>query len=147
LVVSKLSSIAQRCPSTKTRVADNGDRGGDQVQVEFGNRRSRYGQNLHGIWDRELAETAIDSMRVPSSAESQAIVAASARGSIDNWARETWAVARTSAYGPLLGNRCMLPAMRIAITKEYARQAVPVIQLQIRRAGGRLAMLLNRVLG
>ena len=127
-------------------VSDNGDRGGNQVEVEFGDRRSRYGQNLHGIWDRNLAETAIDLMRVTSSVESQAIGAASARGSVDNWARETWVVARTSAYGPLLGNRCTLPGMPIAISDDYARQSVPVIQLQIRRAGVRLAMLLNRAL-
>lgn len=117
-------------------VADDGDRGGNQVEFEFGDRRSRYGQNLHGIWVRELAETAIVSMRVPSSVKSQAIVAASARVSIDDCARDTWAVARASAYGSLLGNRCTLPAMPIAISGNYVRQSVPVIQLQIRRAGG-----------
>ena len=128
-------------------VADNGDRGGNQVEVQFGDRRSRYRQNLHGIWDRDLAELAVETMPVSSAAaEIRETVASSAAGSIDDWAQETWGVARTSVYGPLLAERCISPAMPIVIDVSYARQATPVIQLQIRRAGSRLATLLNRAL-
>jgi hypothetical protein len=59
------------------------------------------------------------------------------KGSIEDWAIEGHRLAQTVAYGDL-GNEN--PA---AITPAYEQQADPVIELQLEKAGVRLAFLLN----
>ena len=131
-------------------VGDHGDRGGNQVTVIFGDRQSRYGQNLHGIWDRDLAEIAIGSMPVWRSEARYQLpsgVNPTGQGSIEDWARESWQLSRTVAYFPLLaGQPCGTPIAPVIIDDSYVRQAVPVIQLQLQCAGVRLATLLNGAL-
>ena len=131
-------------------VGDHGDRGGNQVTVTFGDRQSRYGQNLHGIWDRDLAEIAIGSTPAwRSEARYQLPLGISpmGQGSIEDWARESWQLSRTIAYFPLLaGQPCETSIAPVVIDGNYVRQAVPVIQLQLQRAGVRLATLLNGAL-
>ena len=62
------------------------------------------------------------------------------KGSIEGWVMEGHRLAQTVAYGDLgMGDP-------VAITAEYERQADPVIELQLERAGVRLAYLLNGTL-
>jgi hypothetical protein len=58
-------------------------------------------------------------------------------GSIDDWVLEGRRLAQTVAYGDL-GNENPAP-----ITPAYEQQADPMIELQLERAGVRLAYLLN----
>lgn len=131
-------------------VGDHRDRGGNQVAVTFGDLQSRYGQDIHSIWDRDLAKIAIRSMPgLPSEVRYQQRVAMSplARGLIESWARESWQLSRTVVYFPLLaGRKCNTSIDPIATDDSYVRQAVPIIQLQLQRAGVRLAALLNGTL-
>ena len=62
------------------------------------------------------------------------------RGSIEDWANEAHQLARAAAYGDL-GNGNPAP-----ITGTYEQQADPVMELQLERAGARLAWLLNGTL-
>jgi hypothetical protein len=59
------------------------------------------------------------------------------KGSIEGWAMEGHRLAQTVAYGDLSNEN---PA---SITAEYERQADAVIELQLEKAGVRLAYLLD----
>jgi len=59
------------------------------------------------------------------------------QGSIQDWVMEGHRLAQTIAYGDLGSEN---PAV---ITPAYEQQAAPVIELQLERAGVRLAFLLN----
>ena len=61
-------------------------------------------------------------------------------GSIEDWAMEGHRLAQTVAYGDL-GSQNPAP-----ITAAYERQAEPVIELQLEKAGVRLAYILNAAL-
>jgi hypothetical protein len=62
------------------------------------------------------------------------------KGSIEDWVTEGHRLARTVAYGHLRNEN---PA---PITPAYERQADPVIELQLEKAGVRLAYLLDAYL-
>ena len=62
------------------------------------------------------------------------------KGTIEDWVMEGHRLAQTVAYGDLDGQN---PA---PITASYSQQANLVIQLQLERAGVRLAYLLNAAL-
>ena len=115
--------------------ANNQDRGGNDVTVKF----AGASMNLHHLWDSAL----LDRM----SSENQLFVSLSqaitpdekadwARGSVEDWAGESFGLARTVVYGDLP------PARRIDET--YERIADPVIERQIEKAAVRLAVVLNQ---
>jgi len=118
-------------------VGDNGDRGGNDVQVVFANRPS----NLHSVWDTPLLVTAEE--RNPAWKAKLEKKAGFwerrrlAKGKLADWAWQAKAASRDSAYGPL-------PAARPAVLNDdYLAGATPVIELQVRRGGVRLARILN----
>ena len=67
--------------------------------------------------------------------------AAWVKGSIEDWVMEGHRVAQTGAYGDLGTEN---PAL---ITAAYQKEAGRVIQIQLDKAGVRLAYLLNGALG
>ncbi|MBI5086812.1 MAG: S1/P1 nuclease [Acidobacteria bacterium] len=120
---------------------DRGDRGGNDVQSVFFNKPT----NLHSVWDTPILETAIQ--RDPSLKARLERRAGFwerrrlAKGSVPDWAWEARDVSRDVAYANL-------PAARPAVLGDaYQRAAAPAVELQIRRAGLRLASLLNATLG
>jgi hypothetical protein len=115
--------------------ANNQDRGGNDVTVKFGG----AGMSLHHLWDSALLD------RLPPEDElfvslSHAITpdekADWARGSVADWAGESFDLARTVVYGDLP------PARRI--DEIYERVADPVVERQIEKAAVRLAVILNQ---
>jgi hypothetical protein len=120
--------------------ADNHDRGGNDVHVTF------FGQNanLHSVWDTLLIE------RIDPDAESYAKRLDAAltdsdlskfdRGSVENWALESHAVAQKVAYGTLP------PGETLDVGTDYLRAAAPAVDLQLQKAGIRLAFVLNEAL-
>jgi hypothetical protein len=119
---------------------DNGDKGGDTRYVIF----EGHLDNLHWVWDTGLLQhinrnpaafaEELDSRITPQDqAEWQ-------KGSIEDWVMEGHRLAQTFAYGDLSNEN---PA---PITPAYERQAEPVIELQLEKAGVRLAHLLNDAL-
>ncbi|MCL4793913.1 MAG: S1/P1 nuclease [Bryobacteraceae bacterium] len=120
---------------------DRGDRGGNDVPVVF---RDRPG-NLHSIWDTPILLWMFERdpglrARLERGAgywQRRRIE----RGTLDDWAWEAHAVARDVVYHHLPdGNPALLG-------EHYARQAAPAVELQVMRAGVRLARLLNEVFG
>ena len=132
--------------------ADYQDRGGNGVEVEFfGRREGRWGAlNLHAVWDEDLVERLL-AERGGEAAMATAVggedLAAWAAGDIAEWMTESKALAREVAYGRMGGFACgATVAQPVAIGEDYYAVAAPLIERQLRKAGVRLARLLNEAL-
>jgi hypothetical protein len=135
---------------------NRGDRGGNRVQVSFFGERDNppYGSiNLHAIWDVHMVRRLI-SERGGERAIVSAAVADRDRntwekGSISDWIGESHRIAKDVAY-PLLPVEVACSnkiAGVVAIGEAYYSKAAPLIEIQIRNAGIRLARTLNEALG
>ena len=122
-------------------VGENHDKGGNDVKVVYFNLAS----NLHSIWDSSLLDTA--EQRNPQLKAKLGKAAGFserrkyAKGTLEDWVWQSRDLSRDVVYASLSVER---PA---PVGDEYFAKANPVIQLQIRRAGVRLARLLNECLG
>jgi len=136
--------------------ANRGDRGGNRVQVSFFGERDNppYGSlNLHATWDVHMVRRLVVD-RGGERAIVSAPIAGSDRnawekGSISGWIDESHRIARDTVY-PLLpvAASCSNKIVDVvAIGEEYYSKAAPVIEIQIRKAGVRLARVLNETLG
>ncbi len=136
--------------------SNRGDRGGNRVQVSFFGETHNppYGSmNLHTIWDvhmvRRLVSERGGERTIVSAPLAEGDRHAWEKGSITDWIDETHRVARDVAY-PLLPvpSACSNKITGVvAIDGDYYSKAAPIIETQIRKAGVRLARVLNEVLG
>lgn len=123
----------------------NHDRGGNDVKVEFlgqsVNPSTKRPWNLHQVWDHGLLD-----QYAPNASDAAASVArwlASqeegplAAGTVADWAMESHNQARDHAYRFGEDSR---------IGEDYLKQALPVVEVQLARAGVRLAHALNTCL-
>jgi len=119
--------------------SDNHDKGGNDVHVIF------HGQpgNLHGLWDSGLLGRIgkEDELFGRLSAVSARRRRKFAKGTVSDWAEEAHKLAQQMVYGKLPQGAAGAP---VEISADYERRADPVIELQIERAGARLAMVLNQ---
>jgi len=116
---------------------DNGDRGGNGRQVVF----EGHSDNLHSVWDTGLLER-VNRVAEALAADLESRITPQDRaewtkGTIEDWVLEGHRLAQSVAYGDLDSEN---PAV---IGPAYQRQADPVIELQLEKAGVRLAYLLN----
>ncbi len=113
------------------------DRGGNEIKVRFGD----LGINLHQVWDTELlyelrgSVQAVAGRLVSEITEPQR--QAWQTGSAEDWANESHRLAQQVAYGLLPKDK------RIVIPFRYETEARMTIELQLKRAGLRLARVLN----
>jgi hypothetical protein len=119
---------------------DDNDKGGNGRHVIVDGKLD----NLHWIWDTGLIDH-INRNPEALAAELESKItpqdrAAWEKGTIEDWALEGHRLAQTVAYGDL-GTENPAP-----ITPAYEQQADPVIELQLEKAGVRLAFLLNGAL-
>ncbi|MBS1187625.1 MAG: hypothetical protein H6R04_1643 [Burkholderiaceae bacterium] len=99
---------------------------------------------LHSLWDVELVNAALKQGPVTASLNTAGKLPPTA---IRQWMQETREISLTHVYGPLPGFSCNGDfAGPYLLDHAYQQQAVPVIREQIRRAGLRLAQLLNELL-
>lgn len=128
-------------------IGEKNDRGGNDVVAAYGAKAPER-MNLHRIWDSELAERALTEPPAitpwsPTAAQRRDF----ARGTVTDWARQSWDLSRTIAYPELRDFPDTCPAksdIRARIDETYVTAATPTVRLQVERAGVRLAMLLNR---
>jgi len=118
--------------------ADNNDKGGNSTRVEFEGDR----MNLHHLWDSAL----LDHMPAEDSlfdAWSHAITAADQaewpRGTVEDWAEESFHAAKVVVYGGVFGSPGQVPQLG----DNYERAADRTVEQQIEKAGVRLAAILN----
>lgn len=119
--------------------ADNHDRGGNDVTVEFQGTR----MNLHRLWDSALLD------RLPG--EEQILIAlehaitsddrtAWSGGSVESWGGESFEAARHVVYGDLPRLR---PGETPVLGDAYEHDVGPVVERQLEKAAVRLAAILN----
>ncbi|MDE2561591.1 MAG: S1/P1 nuclease [Sphingomonadales bacterium] len=126
---------------------DDGDAGGNKVRADYG---IVPGLNLHWVWDGPLAERAISSAR-PSLVRRYPPdeKARLGGGTVADWGRESWALAKTFVYPVSTGkDPCAdgRPA-EAKLTERQIEAAMPVVRKRIEQAGLRLARLLDKTLG
>jgi hypothetical protein len=135
--------------------ADNGDRGGNLVQVALVGVRTRGRENLHRVWDSDLVRLALQvrSRQQPPrnidalAVEARKLTAEVGQGSPDSWAVESNNLARNVAYR-YPGFECnKVPPGIVILEEAYQQQAKVVVRERLLLAGGRLATLLNQTLG
>ncbi len=135
--------------------ATHGDRGGNTVQVSFFGERDNppYGTiNLHTIWDihmvRRLTREKGGEGAVVSRGIGDAEKAVWEEGSEADWVNESHAIARTVVYPSLPAAFSCSGTIEqvLAIDQAYYSRAAPVMESQLRKAGIRLARVLNRTL-
>jgi hypothetical protein len=119
--------------------ANRDDRGGNDVKVVF------FGEttNLHALWDVGLLnhmpqEDQLHS--IISSTLTPERIAAWSRGTVEEWANESFHLAQKVVYGDLPVAASGEP---IRLGEAYQRVAEPVVSDQIAKAGVRLAAILN----
>ena len=103
--------------------------------------------NLHSLWDGWLAERAISTppslVRVYS-ADERAIMQP---GTVEDWSRQSWEIARDVTYATALGgDPCGPVPARAMLSDETIAKLVEPVRLNIMRGGLRLARLLNESL-
>lgn len=124
--------------------ADNGDRGGNDVFVEFfGEKTDRHRNkpwNLHAVWDSGMLEerdAQVYAERLNRWLNSQP-EGSFGTGSVMDWAMESHDIAKHHAY--------KLPEDR-KLRDDYYHANVAVVEQQLAKGGVRLAKLLNDTLG
>lgn len=126
---------------------DRGDLGGNRVRAAYGiYAPERF--NLHSLWDGWLAERAISTppslVRVYSADER----ASMQPGTVEDWSRQSWEIARDVTYATALGgDPCGPVPARAMLSDETIAKLVEPVRLNIMRGGLRLARLLNESLG
>lgn len=130
---------------------DRSDKGGNDVKAAYGVVAGRV--NLHLLWDGPLAERAITTPPAGPAGIAQSVAGNAgervqrAAGSVEDWSRENWQVARDMAYGTALGgDPCGPVPPRAVISNAVIESLVPVVRDQILNGGLRLARLLDEAL-
>jgi hypothetical protein len=118
---------------------NNDDRGGNDVPVLF----LKAQTNLHALWDSGLLrnmEGEDHLLAILRQAITPEQTAAWSGGTVEQWADEAFHAARTTVYGLLPAT----PAGKAAqVGQWYEQMAHPVVEQQLKKAGVRLAAILN----
>lgn len=128
---------------------EHDDKGGNDIAASYGLIAGRT--NLHSIWDGYLSERGISTPPGGAGGILSELGpdqrAAMAAGTVDDWARESWAASRTYAYGTIMADPCgPRPEARPVIDEATTERLIPVIRTQIARGGLRLARMLDEAL-
>ena len=120
--------------------SDNHDRGGNDVRVQFLDRRT----NLHSLWDGVLVgRLGTEDQLLPGLSLEAARRKKWRKGSVENWAEQSHKAAVKTVYGnlPAPGSDGV-----VTLGTEYEHMADALIRTQIEKAGLRLARVLNSAL-
>jgi S1/P1 Nuclease len=135
--------------------ADDGDRGGNAVQVALAGLRTRGRKSLHRAWDNDFVQLALQArngQQPPGDVDSlasaaQTLLGEAGEGNPDSWASESNNLARNVAYR-YPGFACGAPPPTIVVLDQaYVTSAAALVRERLLLAGARLANLLNRRLG
>jgi len=134
--------------------SDHDDRGGNDVNVSLpGSSTAKL--NLHSVWDSNFVAMAFntkDERSIATSLVQQITDAEKAAWKpvrLDQWLNESYQIAKTEAYEKLPGFTCQeadLGAEPIALDNAYVSNAQGIVAAQLKRAGFRVAAVLNRAL-
>lgn len=134
-------------------VADNDDKGGNDITVLFAGARKPLERNLHELWDVELVKQELrgvseETYAYQLIASAKTDIDATRRGSFSGWATNSHRLAKEVAYAELPGWRCGATASTVvALDARYLATGRAIVRMQLRDAGVRLAEVLNRAFG
>ncbi len=124
-------------------VGDHGDRGGNDLQVQF----FGQGSNLHRVWDSGLIEkVAADEAALVRQIEALATpeaVAAWSRGQVKDWAEESFQAAKL-AYRVPGTDQQLRPGAKLG--QDYLDANGPLARRRLAQSAARLAAVLNATL-
>jgi len=117
--------------------ADNHDRGGNAMAIELNGQRL----NIHSLWDFEMVEQLGDDPKTVSSEIERHVSLGDQTMRPEIWADQSFAIAKGEIYAkfgtaPLDGP--------LVVTQSYLAEEAPTVRRQLKRAGLRLAMLINQ---
>jgi hypothetical protein len=125
---------------------DRGDLGGNRAKADYGLYAPER-LNLHSIWDGWLAERAISTppslVRVYSPAERAPVQA----GTVEDWSRDSWNVAKTVVYASAMGDPCGPAPARAKLDDATIAKLVDPARAQVMKGGLRLARMLDEAFG
>jgi hypothetical protein len=125
---------------------DRGDLGGNRAKSTYGI-YSTDRLNLHTIWDGYLAERAASTspslVRVYSPEERAAVNG----GTVEDWSRDSWQIARDVAYASAYGDPCGPVPERAKLDEAAIEKLIGPARQQLVKGGLRLARLLDEALG
>jgi hypothetical protein len=112
--------------------ADDGDRGGNDVEVRVG----RHGRpkSLHAAWDGDFVKRAVRGSSEAAFAERlvaehRALLGRLEAGHLADWEQESFELARSFAYGRLPGFRCGRPIEAVVdLPPRYADGAAEIVE-------------------
>jgi len=127
--------------------SDHDDRGGNEVKVTVAGFPHHSKDDLHGFWDTQF----VDAIATPPAVLAKQLLAeitpsdakAWATGTPDDWAMEAFKLSKADAYG----NPPLSKSQPQNLDQSYVTQAEKDVILQLKRAGIRLASLLDKTLG
>lgn len=124
----------------------DGDQGGNKLKLRYG---AMPRTNLHAVWDGLLPDRALS--MAPADAKGLLTDltperrAAIQSGSVTDWAKESWALARDVVY-PTATHGPICPALKDAdagLDEAAITRLVPVVRDQVLKGGVRLAKMLD----
>jgi len=122
----------------------NNSDGSGSFPASLEGKEVKPGITLHNMWDGALLDAALKGYKITAKLDGSEKLQAEA---IDQWMQESRQLSRKHVYDPLPGFACGIAFKEpVVLDKAYQAQSVPVIRLQIERAGLRLAQLLNETL-
>ena len=128
--------------------SDNHDRGGNCIHVSLGGPRTT---NLHAFWDTGVIQRmGADPQSIAGRLEAQITPAqrqAWASGDSKAWALDSYGVAIAAAYTLNTPPGCASDTAAVNLPSDYQSKAQMAAELQLEKAGVRLAWVLNRALG
>ena len=117
---------------------------GKAVEVRLEGKKTKEGTTLHKVWDNALAVSALDQEKIQATLGNTPPLATDAP---TQWMLETRQIARLHTFDPLPGFTCDSRLRGpVVLDHAYQQQSAPVIREQLRKAGLRLAQLLNETL-
>lgn len=103
--------------------------------------------NLHSYWDTQFVKALGSDPKVVAAGLVKKITSSEksswSKGTPDDWAKQSFSAAKSIAYGKLPTPNA---DGSYTLSAAYVASAKTTVSLQLRRAGVRLAAILNRVL-
>lgn len=125
---------------------DKGDKGGNDSKTTYGDYDPAR-LNLHSVWDGLLAERAISSPPPIVKRYPAAVRARLSQGTVTDWSRESWSVARHAYEVAMHGDPCRPTPERMTMSEADIESLVPIAREEVVKGGLRLARLLDQSLG
>jgi hypothetical protein len=123
------------------------DQGGNKPKARYGALPPR---SLHTIWDGLLAERAISSPQAGAAAILAEVPVAQRvaleAGTVEDWSRESWVLAKELVYGTAQADPCAPADPNARLDEATITALIPKVRLQVAKGGLRLARLLDEAL-